>query len=331
MPTVLDVARQARVSSATVSRVLNGHTSVDPAMRERVESAVATLAYRPNPLAQGLRKRQSKTVALLVGDIGQRHLAELTMRIQVALEAQGLDLLLVNLGHSPARLASSLERAARLRLRAVVLTLSDVVPASVVSHLQALQEQDVHLVCVGQDLTRWGVDSIVHEERAAAHRSVSYLIDQGQRRIAYVGRIKGSAIGTQRFQGYRAALRRARLFDPALVWDRAFRFAAGRDAVLQALDQELHFTALQAGSDEMAAGALSGLQDRGLRVPQDVAVVGFGDVEMGAFLRPALTTVSTHPDLAARRLSEWLTTPSLPGSTARMDLLERHLVIRDSA
>ena len=99
-------------------------------LRESVQSAVDVLDFRPNPMAQGLRRGQPHSVALLVGDIAQRHFAELTMRVQAALEARGRDLLLVNLGHSESRLADFLGRAASMRLRGVVVALSDTVPRS---------------------------------------------------------------------------------------------------------------------------------------------------------------------------------------------------------
>ena len=114
MTTVIDVAREAGVSLATVSRVLNGTATVSPQMRERVQTAVQLLGFRPNPMAQGLRKGQAASVALLVGDIAQRHFAELTLRVQASLEERGLDLLLFNLGHSESRLADFLDDAVSL-------------------------------------------------------------------------------------------------------------------------------------------------------------------------------------------------------------------------
>jgi DNA-binding LacI/PurR family transcriptional regulator len=194
-----------------------------------------------------------------------------------------------------------------------------------------VRSKGITVVAIGQDLTGLGVPSIVHEERAAAQRAVRHLLARGHRRIAYVGRIRGSAVGTERFRGYRAALRHAGHFDGALVWDMAFRYAAGRDAVLRALDDGIAFTALQAGSDEIAMGAMAALHDRGLAVPQDVAVVGFGGVEMGAYLRPALTTLSTHPDLAAQHLRDLFRPDAPVGVPPALVLLERALVERESA
>ena len=330
MATVIDVARQAGVSIATVSRVLNGNASVGSEMEERVRAAVKALDFRPNHIAQGLRKGQTNTVALLVGDIAQTHLAELTMQVQAALEKVGIHTLLFNAGHSEMRLADFLALALSMRLRGVAIALSDTIPKSVAPQFEQLEDHGIQVVSIGQNLTRYGIQSIIHEERAAAQRSVGYLLDKGHRRIAFIGRIKGSAVGTERFRGYQAALSKADAFDPALVWDRTFRYAAGHAAVQQALDAGLRFTAIQASSDEMAMGALSALRDRGLEVPKDVAVIGFGDVQMSAYLRPALTTLSSSAELAARHVCDILTgSAEVPASG--LTQLERRLVLRHSA
>ena len=327
--TVIDVARRAGVSLATVSRVLNGTATVSQQLREKVSAAVRALEYRPNVMAQGLRRGHSNTVALLVGDIAQRHFAELTMHVQAALEELGASLMLFNLGHSAARLLDFLERAPSMKLRGVAIALSDTVPAAVEPLVAEIRRSDIAVVAIGQDLTRYGIPSIVHEERAAAQRSAAYLLAKGHRRIAYVGRIKGSAVGSERFRGYRAALRAAGVFDDALVFDLAFRYAAGRDAIVRARENGIAFTAVQGGSDEIAMGALAALRDLGLRVPDDVAVVGFGDVDMGAYLRPALTTLSSHPDQAARHLRDLVAADA--NGAARLILLPRTLVERSSS
>ena len=326
--TVIDVARQAGVSSATVSRVLNGNTTVTAEMRERVTAAVKRLDFRPNPMAQGLRKGQTNTVALLVGDIAQTHFAELTMQLQAALEENGIDLLLYNLGHSAKRLAEFLVRCVSMRLRGVVVALSDNISRSAAPLFTNLEESGIRVVSIGQDLTRFGIPSIVHDERAAAQRSVSYLLAKGHTRIAYVGRIKGSAVGTERFRGYQSALVHAGAYREDLVWDKAFRYAAGRDAVTYALESGAQFTAVQAASDEIAMGALAALRDHGRSVPDDVSIIGFGDVQMGAYLRPSLTTLSSHPEMAARHVCSILTAGD---DSAGAIILERALIKRESA
>jgi DNA-binding LacI/PurR family transcriptional regulator len=330
MVTVVDIARRAGVSTATVSRVLNGNSTVSIAMRDEVLGVVKELGFHLNPMAQSLRKGQTNTVALLVGDIGQTHFAELTMHVQAELESIGIDLLLFNVGHNEARLRDFLKRAVAMRLRGVVLALSDTLSKKAVESLAKLAENNMYIVSVGQNLTRYKIPSIVHEERTATERSVTYLIERGHRRIAYVGRIKGSAIGTERYRGYKAALVKAGLFQEKLVWDFSFRYMAGRDAVLKALDDGLVFTGLQAGSDELAMGAIAALHDRNLSVPQDVAVIGFGDVGMGNYLRPSLTTISSHPELAAGHLSKIFQSAVAIPLPPHMTTLQRSLVQRES-
>jgi len=331
MVTVAEVARKAGVSPSTVSRVHNGNTTVDPEMRERVQSAIKALGYRPNPLAQSLRKGRSTTVALLVGDLAQRHFSELTLHVQTALEERGMDLMLFNQGHSDLRLDDFFRRAMTMSLRGVAIAMSDMVPASIAPMIAALQKSGTTVVSIGQDLTRWAVPSVVYDELASSRRAVEYLIARGHSRVAYIGRLKGSAIGTERFLGYRAAMQAAGCFDPALVWDRKYRYAAGRAAVEEALDKGLSFTGIQAGSDEIAAGAMAALHDRGRKVPGDVAIIGFGDVEMGAYLRPSLTTLSSDPQGTSEHVRHFFEGKLAAKAMRKAIVIERALVHRDSA
>lgn len=333
--TVTEVARKAGVSLATVSRVQNGNMTVAPEMREKVHAAIKALGYRPNLMAQGLRKGRSNTVALLVGDLAQRHFSELTLHVQTALEDVGMDLMLFNQGHSDLRLVDFFRRASSMSLHGVAIAMSDTVPATIAPMIAALQNGGTTVVSIGQNLTRFAVPSVVYDEKASSRRAVEYLISSGHSRIAYVGRQKGSAIGTERFRGYKAAMEAAGCFDPLLVWDRKYRYAAGRAAVEEALDQGLSFTGIQAGSDEIAAGAMAALSDRRLKVPGDVAIIGFGDVEMGAYLRPSLTTLSSDPEATAAHVRSFFevgtSSQDSRGAPAAVITLERSLVHRDSA
>lgn len=329
--TVTEVARKAGVSLATVSRVQNGNMTVAPEMREKVHAAIKALGYRPNPMAQGLRKGRSNTVALLVGDLAQRHFSELTLRVQTALEEVGMDLMLFNQGHSDLRLDDFFRRAMTMSLRGVAIAMSDVVPASIAPMIRELQNNGTMVVSIGQNLTRFSVPSVVYDETASSRRAVEYLLSSGRRRIAYIGRMKGSAIGTERFNGYKAAMLAAGCFDPELVWDRTYRYAAGRAAVEDALAKGLSFTGIQAGSDEIAAGAMAALSDRGLSVPGDVAIIGFGDVEMGAYLRPALTTLSSDATATAGHVRRFFEDGAVGMSPSPVITIERSLVHRDSA
>lgn len=328
-PTMLDVAEAAGVSTATVSRVLNGTGVVSRKMRARVLAAIDELGFQLNPIAQGLRKGHSNTVALLVGDIEQAHFSAMTKHVQGALEMLGIDLLLFNVGHSAERLDSFLRRVLAMRLKGVIIAISDKLNKRSVGNLMHVAEQGLTVVSVGQNLTLHKIASVVQSEREATMVSVQYLISQGCKHIAYLGRIKGSAIGTERFEGYKEALLGANIFSPELVWDVAYRFSAGRQAIERAYDAGLVFDGVQAGSDEMAIGAIAALKDRSVNVPQDVAVVGFGGIEMGAYVHPALTTISSHPEDVGVHVAKLFSgTLNAAGS---LSIVQRSLIHRASA
>ncbi|BBK30772.1 LacI family transcriptional regulator [Allostella humosa] len=317
------------MSSATVSRVLSGKGNVGQEARERVLQAVRELDFHPNRMAQGLRRGRGNAVGLLVGDIEQNVYSALTKHVQKALGEVGLDLMLYNLDHSTERLVAMLEAAPAMGLRGVALATTDNIDmAKVGPLLRGLQVGGMAVVSIGQRLHRAGIPSIVHEERAAARRAVEYLLEGGRTPVAYLGRLTGSAVGTERYRGYAAALAGAGIaLDRALVWDVSYRFAAGYEATRRALDAGLAFRAIQCGSDELALGAMAAIQDRGLAIPGDVAVIGFGSIDWGAHVRPALTTISVHPATVAARMVGMLTGQDVPALT----VIERSLLRRGSA
>ncbi|MCK6450928.1 MAG: LacI family transcriptional regulator [Alphaproteobacteria bacterium] len=331
--TVVDVARRAGVSAATVSRVLAGRNVVAAATRERVLEAVRALQFQPNAFAQGLRSGRGQAVALLVSDIEQTVYSALTKHVQAALEEIGLDLLLFNLGHRQDRLRGLLERATALRLRGIVIASNDVIPMRELKPLvSALQRQGVSILSIGQRLDRYGIPSVVHEETAAAARAAQYLLDTGRAPIAYLSRIRNSATGQERYRGYLAALKGAGIdVDPALVWDCSYRYAAGYEAMSRALDRRLAFRSLLAASDELALGAMAAALDRGLKVPDDVAIIGFGGIAWGEHVRPALTTLGADPKAIGEHVRDMFRNLLDGGDVPRQTVVKRPLLLRQSA
>jgi DNA-binding LacI/PurR family transcriptional regulator len=331
--TLVDVARRAGVSAATVSRVLAGRNMVAAETRARVLEAVRALSFQPNAFAQGLRSGRGQAVALLVSDIEQTVYSALTKHVQAALEEIGLDLLLFNLGHREDRLRSVLERATALRLRGIAIASNDVIPMRELKPLVAgLQDQGVAIVSIGQRLDRYGIPSVVHEETAAAERAAQYLLDQGRTPIAYLSRIKNSATGTERYRGYLAALKSAGIaVDPDLVWDCSYRYAAGYDAMSKALERKLPMRGLLAASDELALGAMAAALDRGLKIPADLAIIGFGGIAWGEHVRPALTTLGADPKAIGEHVRD-VFRDLLDGRDVRgQTVVKRPLLLRQSA
>ena len=305
---VLDVARRARVSPATVSRVLNGTTTVSAGTRARVLDAVKILDYQPNYMAQSLRKGRGRSVALVTGDIEQGIYAAIAKHVETAFEKLGLDLLLFDLGHREDRLRRLLDKSVSSGLRGIllaaphVLSMKDLLP-----RMEAAAEGGVPVVAISQRLDRYGIPSIVQNDAGGAEAAVDYLRERGMEPVAFLGRIRTSAVGGERYRGYRQGLAKAGIkVDRGLVWDIAagYRWEAGYKTVRRALKSNVKVRAVLAASDELALGGMAAAIDHGLRIPDDIAFIGFGGLDWGRYTRPALTTVGFDIEALAAGVGE---------------------------
>lgn len=332
MTTVLDVAKRAGVSPATVSRVLSEKSVVAPATKERVLRAVSELGYEPNLFAQGLRSGKNNTVAFAIGDIEQYVYLQLSQHMQNALEAVGRDLLLFNLGHRGDRFEAILNRARALRLSGLVLATSDPIDTSVIERFRAEVEFSAcPIIVVGQDATDAGIPSVWHDDDESAFAAATYLLRQGCRKVGYVGRIEGSAVGTWRYEGYRRALEEwgAELV-PDRVFDCAYRYPAGYASGQKIAARRDEFDAVLCGSDEMALGVMAAASDAGISVPEELSIVGFGDIEWASFVRPGLSTLSTNYRGLAARAAEVIVASEAATTPVLEHRLGRELMIRGS-
>lgn len=331
MVSVVSVATHAGVSPATVSRVLAGRVPVAAETRARVLKAIEHLGYRPNEVARSLRVGRGRSVALVTGDIEQGIYATLAKHVQGELEALGLDLVLFNLGHRQDRLRHFLERAPSLGLRGILLSSPHVMDMEELAPvMRAAAKSGIDIVSVSQDLSSHGFPSIIHDDAGGAAAATAHLLTKGRTPVAFVGRIKTSAIGRARFEGYRKALKvRGVKLDQALVWDisQGYRADAGYQAMSDALTRGLEIGSVVAASDELALGCMAAAADRGLAIPGDLAVIGFGGLGWGTFARPAMTTVSLDADAMARAVGEFFK----GAASAKRRVVPANLVLRQSA
>jgi DNA-binding LacI/PurR family transcriptional regulator len=297
-PTLHDVARVAGVSFKTVSNVINDHPQVRPTTRERVLVAIAETGYRPNIAARNLRSGRSGVIGLAVPELSQAYFAQLADDVIKAAEARGLVVLIEQTGGQRARELDVLSTP-RLALTDGILFCP-----------LGLLGEDAETVPLGSPLVILGdqvleqVDHITMQHEEAARAAIEHLIGLGRRRILLLGAHPSEAGGTAglRFAGYRAALENAGLpLDDALVvpiqtWDRS----NGAAAMAQFLETGRPFDAVFAMNDDLAVGVLRTLQEHGRRVPEDVALIGFDDVDEGRFTFPSLSTV----DPGRRQIAE---------------------------
>jgi len=331
--TLEEVAAAAGVSRSTASRVINGSPAVSPAARDAVEQTIARTGYRPNRAARSLVTRRTGSIGLVVSEPGGRvfsdpFFASVVHGVTDVVRERDIQLVLV-LANDDRAHRQVLDYLRGGHLDGALLISSharDPLPAMLVEEglPVALSARPVHPLAISYV----DVDSV-----AGAALAVTHLVEGGRRRIATVAGPQDMPAGQDRLTGYQEALRRhGRPADPDLVGYGDFTRSSGARAMEQILARTTPPDGLFVASDLMALGALAVLAERGLRVPQDIAVVGFDDSTAALEARPALTTVHQPVEQMARTLTlTLLDRIANPDSPVTARIYPPRLVIRESS
>ncbi|WP_416972742.1 LacI family DNA-binding transcriptional regulator [Streptomyces sp. 4F14] len=335
--TIRDVAAEAGVSVATVSRTLAGNYPVAAETRARVMAAVESLHYVVNVHAKALSGRVAGPVALVLKDITGPSLAHVAAGVEREATARGR-LSLVCSTHGDTGREDDLVQLMREQHAAAVVLVGGVVPGEayrrrMTEYARALDAAGSRLVLVGRPALPPGVPATVveYDNRGGAFQATSHLVAAGHRRILCLGGEEGLSSADERREGHRAALRAHAIDDdPALYVPGSYTRASGHRRVRDALAAGVAFTAVLGGTDAIAVGALAALREAGLRVPRDVSVVGFDDVHYAADLSPSLTTVRVpYEELGRTAVRLALDREELMGGDDHV-VLSTQLVIRES-
>ena len=285
--TVHEVARAAGVSAATVSRFLNGTAKVSDEKRKSIESVIERLNYKPNVLAQNLKTGSSRTIGVLTQSLVSGYFADAMAGIDDAMKDTGYAALIVS-GHWHAD-----EEAERIELLIARRVDGLVILTGKLTDAQILQfSQRVPIVAFGRELSGKQAFGFCLDNYQAACEAVDYLVQQGHRHIAFIAGPHEQGDARARLDGYRDTLARHKIeANPALIVPGDFQESGGVLAVNQLLEAGQRFTAIFAGNDLTAYGARLALYRRGIRVPEDISIVGFDDLHSSMCTTPPLTTV----------------------------------------
>lgn len=327
-PTIHDVAARAGVSKSLVSLALRGAPSVAPASRAAILHAADELGYRPNAAARILAARSSRTVGVLVLDLHNPVFAEVLAGVLAGVRARGYSTMVVTGGLDPALQQAELGKLLEFQVEGLVLV-SHRMPAAVVRRMAAGTPT---CVITRQDVTGPGIDTVANDDRAGARLAVDHLVALGHRRITHVSG-GDDPVSTMREAGYRAAMAAAGLAAQIHVVAGSLDDAGGHAAALAALSRPARTrpTALFVANDFAALGAMAAAAGTGLRVPDDVSVVGYDGVRLGALLSVGLTSVAQPLARMGRLAAEHLF-DRIDGTRtrARHTRLEPELVVRSS-
>jgi LacI family transcriptional regulator len=285
-PTIKHVAELARVSAATVSRVLNGSTKVRDDHRQRVLAAVEQIDYRPNRLARNLRRQQAETIGVVVPDIENPHFSEAVRVVEGAAFQSGYRLLLCNTDETRTKQRAYLQVLADERVLGVIVASADRAGIG----LDLLFDLGIPVVAFDRLVDDDRVDAVSTDNTDAARRATEHLIWLGHTRIAYVGGRNDVGTGAERQEGYLAAMRAAR--QTPFTLNGGFRAEIAEREVAAVLRIDERPTAMVIANNLMAIGTLKAIRAGGLRVPDDVALVAIDDPPWAALVDPPLTVIA---------------------------------------
>lgn len=288
--TIYDVAREAGVSMATVSRVVNNNPNVKPQTRKKVFEAIERLGYRPNAVARGLASKKTTTVGVVIPDISNAIFAEVARGIEDIANMYHYNIILCNADKRKEKEIRVINTLLEKQVDGL-LFMGGVVTDE---HMQAFQTATVPIVLCGTNVEGNTMAAVDIDHQQAAHDAVKLLIDKGHRRIGMIsGNLQDPNNGFSRYNGYKNALEEAGVaFDESLVRIGNHRYESGIEAMKYFLELPERPTAIFSATDEMAIGAIHAAQDAGLAIPGDISMISVDNSRMASMVRPLLTTVA---------------------------------------
>jgi LacI family transcriptional regulator len=332
-PTQADVARLANVSQTTVSLVLNNGeiASVPPETRQRIREAMEQLGYIPDHVARSLRTRRTYTIAGVIPDITNPFYPAFERGIQDVADRHGYDLVMYNTDGIAAKEQKCLRSIRQGRVDGVIAVLFHTTARDLLALLE-MNVAVVRLEATPKQAGAYPLDNLYVDNIAAAQTTVAYLIERGHVSIGMIAGERGP--GHVRLAGYRRALADYSLtLDESLVQMGDFTAGGGYQAAQRILALSSRPTAIFAANDQMAMGALLAIREAGLRVPHDIAVVGFDNIPTAELVTPPLTTITQFQEKLGQRAAEMLL-ERLVGTApegGRCEEMPYQLIVRESA
>ncbi|WP_423840657.1 substrate-binding domain-containing protein [Vibrio mytili] len=287
VPTLYDVANLAGVSPSTVSRFLNRTTYVSEDKSHKIEHAITSLGYKPNFQMQQDKNRRSMTIGVLVQHPDSPYTSSILNDMERVLMAQGYSLVLAT-GHWQNKLeVNALEYLLKCAVDGLI-----VVTGSLSEELILKTAKSLPVVAVGYNIEGENIRSLRLDNSLGGYMATLHLLQLGHMNIAHIKGLDNQPDSKARFQGYKKALLEASIKpNPKLIMQGDFSAESGYQKTIELIESKIHFSAIFAANDQTAYGAIKALTDRGLRVPEDVSVVGFDDLPVSRYFTPALTTL----------------------------------------
>lgn len=286
--TIYDVAREANVSMATVSRVVNGNPNVKPTTRKKVQATIDRLGYRPNAVARGLASKKTTTVGAIIPDISSTFYSELTRGIEDIATMYKYNIILSNSDQNKNKEFHLINTMLEKQVDGIIFMGGKVTE----EHIKEFQTSHVPVVLAATQDENNILPSVNIDYEVAAFEATQQLINKGNNQPAIITGESHIQSNNLKYDGYFRALSEAGIeYDENLMFKNDANYNGGILAVEKLLTLSERPTSVFVTTDEMAVGVIHGIQDAGLRVPEDIEVIGFNNTRISMMVRPTLTTV----------------------------------------
>jgi LacI family transcriptional regulator len=286
--TIYDVAREANVSMATVSRVVNGNPNVKPTTRKKVQATIERLGYRPNAVARGLASKKTTTVGAIIPDISSIFFSELARGIEDIARMYKYNIILSNSDQNKENELKLINTMFEKQVDGILFMGGTITE----EHINQFNTANVPVVLASTYDDTQSIAAVNIDYEAAAYEATKYLIEKGDKHPAFVSGTLETTVDQYKYNGYKRALEEASItLNEDLIVKGDYSYESGLDAVKQLAELGKLPTAIFVAADEMALGVIHGVQDSGLKVPEDVQVFGFDNTRLATMVRPTLSTV----------------------------------------
>ncbi|MBW0001115.1 MAG: LacI family DNA-binding transcriptional regulator [Verrucomicrobia bacterium] len=333
--TLDDVARRAGTSVATAGRALGGYGKVAAATRERVLKAARQLHYRPNALARSMKQRSSLTIGVIVGNVCNPFFSVVLRAIEDTVGAHGYQVIMCNTDESIEKELAHARALLEHRVAGIILSPTAGENGEASRAAKEIHTSRIPLVFIDRAVKGMKVPTVVSDNQSAAHEATAHLVEAGHRRIGIIVGRRTLDTMSERIEGYRRALAQHRIeFDDSLVVDAVHvGVEGGYRATKQLLDFHRPPTALLVANSLLILGALSAIAEKGLAIPDNVAVIGWDDFYAAPHLKTPLTMVDqpahAMASIAAEQLMKMLA--DKPVDPSLYVILKSNFIVRDSA
>jgi LacI family transcriptional regulator len=328
MATIYQVSELASVSLATVSRVINNNSLVSEKTKNKVLAAMKTLDYRPNTIAQSLASNRSNSVGILVSELHGSFYSSMMSDIELALREFGKHAI-ITAGHSEEKSEKEgVEFLISRNCDALILHTEAVSD----DYLIDLKKRNIPFVTVNRYIPEISANCICLDNELGGYIATRFLLQQGHREIAYIAGPLWKTDANDRYKGHLRALDEFQVKpNTRLLYEGSFQEEGGQKGVQYLLETGIYFSAIACANDEMAAGAMSALREKGRNIPDDVSVIGFDNLIFSRYTYPKLSTINYPISAIGKTAASWvLNNLYIDRKEDIQHLFTPELVVRDS-